>query len=371
MNKRYLSIILCLAVILSMASVSFAAVNLAESSGTKIIIEGKQVKLAGSPLIADGKYLLVTTDFVNKLGVANDSKGMVWDKDRKGLTISKGTTKIYLKADSKKATVNKKSVTMSVAPVVYKSKLYIPAEFTAVNLGMKFSWDTKSKTVQISKAAVKNDVTDMQAKAANAMKSIERYKMTMDMAMAVEVEGEKITTNTKMNLACDMKNKIAVGSMEMAMPIAGLDNSMKYEYCLTEKAAYMKIPMMGWQKTDGAGFQSGDADLYNLSSYSSFDGLKLASGTNANEIVLKGNVNLNALLGEQLQGLGTEEYKLDNTYYEVALDKKTFLTKRVYIKTGGVIGSGDESTKFTLEIKVAFSDYNGNFKVTLPADLKQ
>ncbi len=68
---------------------------------------------------------------------------------------SKETTRIVLKVKSKTANVNNKKVTLSHEVVMRNNKVFVPLNFLTGNLGAQSTYNSKSKTVTITKGAKK------------------------------------------------------------------------------------------------------------------------------------------------------------------------------------------------------------------------
>ena len=121
---------------------------------TKYTYNGASINMGNTPgIIIDGTSLAPFNNVFVKSPIKmaykyNDAKGI--------LTLSKNGTSLTLTAGSKKATLNGKTVNLSLAPmkVKYKdqnvTKFMVPARFVAETFGYKYEWDSKTSTASIA-----------------------------------------------------------------------------------------------------------------------------------------------------------------------------------------------------------------------------
>ncbi len=123
----------------------------------KVTYNGKKISVDSTPgILVNGIALVSYKDiFANSAIKAN----CVYDKSKGTVTISKSGTTIVLTIGSKKATVNGKSVTMSVAPAKYKfvatgvTKILVPSRFVCETFGFGYTWNSSTSTVSIVNAS--------------------------------------------------------------------------------------------------------------------------------------------------------------------------------------------------------------------------
>ena len=127
------------------------------------------------PILVNGVALLPYDIVFEKSLIAADCS---YDKSKESVTISKYGKRITLTVGSKKAMVNGKSVTMSVAPMKVKyvdsglTKILVPSRFVSENLGLGYSWYSSQRTIAIEKKTItlsynnqaKFEYSDMQTK---------------------------------------------------------------------------------------------------------------------------------------------------------------------------------------------------------------
>ena len=77
-----------------------------------------------------------------------------WNEKTSTAAITKNTTTIVLKKNSKTAVVNGKNVTMDAAAVIKADRFYVPVRFVAENLNTEVSWDASTYTVHITAPGV-------------------------------------------------------------------------------------------------------------------------------------------------------------------------------------------------------------------------
>ncbi len=164
-NLKYLLILAIVLLCLPVTSASAASkLNLYYySTKQNVTYTGQQVKytyngsainMRNTPgIIINGISLASFNDVFVKSAIKlnykyNEAKGI--------LTLSKNGTTLVLTAGSKKATLNGKSVNLSIAPmkVKYKdqkvSKLLVPARFVAESFGFKYDWNSSTSTASIT-----------------------------------------------------------------------------------------------------------------------------------------------------------------------------------------------------------------------------
>lgn len=121
----------------------------------KYVCNGNPVSLPNTPgIIIDGVALGPYEDIFQK------TYGMkcTLSKDGKKVTIEYNKNKIVLTLGSKKAVVNGKTKTMTVAPVKIKYtangkiKYLVPTRFVSESLGMRYSWTSGLSTASITRS---------------------------------------------------------------------------------------------------------------------------------------------------------------------------------------------------------------------------
>ncbi len=120
----------------------------------KYTYNGSTINIRNTPgIIFDGTSLASFNDVFVKSAIKMNYK---YDDTKGKLTLSQNGTTLVLTAGSKKATLNGKSVTLSLAPmkVKYKdqkvTKLLVPVRYVAETFGYKYDWNSSTSTASIT-----------------------------------------------------------------------------------------------------------------------------------------------------------------------------------------------------------------------------
>ncbi|HKL79289.1 MAG TPA: N-acetylmuramoyl-L-alanine amidase [Mobilitalea sp.] len=121
----------------------------------KVTYNDKKISVNSTPgILVNGVALVSYKDIFDKSNIAANC---VYNKAKGTVTISKNGTTIVMTIGSKKANVNGKAVTMSVAPIKIKyleasiTKILVPSRFVSETLGYKYTWSSAKSTVSIVK----------------------------------------------------------------------------------------------------------------------------------------------------------------------------------------------------------------------------
>lgn len=372
MKKLLFAVLFSAAVLFTGGVHSYAAGNVVESPHIKIDINGQIGNYTDVPLIKDGRTLLPLRAVMANLGVPNDDRHIIWNASDRSVTVIKDSTQIFLKVDTNTAYVNNSPVTIDVAPVIYKDRTYVPVRFISQSLGMKVAWDPAAALVLIKDESEFNKVKETLEKTTAAMNGVERYKSKATLKMGFNLLDIGINSTIEIDALTDNRNKTGYAAMDIRTE--GEDSSLAMELYMANNSIYVKNPLDNtWEKEEltqeeyDAQFTGSGVDNNEVA----YSGLTQLEGTNPDEIILKGNVAMYEALKENLAGQDLGEYKVDNAYTEITIDKNTNLIKRIYVKVNGTVAASDlGNTTFTLEMTGANSDFNGNFTVALPAELK-
>lgn len=143
-----------------------------------VTLNGKKIgDDRAKPILVNGVALLPYDIIFEKSLIAAECS---YNKSKESVTISKYGKSITLTVGSKKAVVNGKTVTMSVAPMKVKYvdsgliKILVPSRFVSENLGLGYSWYSSQRTIAIEKKTItlsynnqaKFEYSDMQTKVA-------------------------------------------------------------------------------------------------------------------------------------------------------------------------------------------------------------
>jgi len=124
--------------------VSPTATSTAPAQDIKVIYQGKQVDFSGTkPMIKNGSTLV-------PLRAIFEAMGATVDYANGNITAKKGDTIVKLTVGKTTATVNGKSVTLSVPSQIINGSTLVPLRFIGEAFGNKVDWDAKTLTVTIS-----------------------------------------------------------------------------------------------------------------------------------------------------------------------------------------------------------------------------
>ncbi|MEG0385727.1 MAG: copper amine oxidase N-terminal domain-containing protein [Solibacillus sp.] len=125
--------------------------NLIEKNNVTIIINGEEI-LFKDPILNDsGHLLLPMRDFYEAIGAT-----VYWNQEKKMASSIRNNQTVDLTINSKTAVVNGNKVQVSVAPIVYKDRTYIPMRFVSENSDGSVYWDEEKQVVEV----ILNDTGD-------------------------------------------------------------------------------------------------------------------------------------------------------------------------------------------------------------------
>jgi len=372
MKKRIISTILCLALILS-SSVVLAAtkpVQIKEDKTVKVYIDGVSMKIV-NVAITNNSTLMLSTEFFTALGVP--SNGMIWDKGKKNLTVSKGKTKVKFGIDSATAYLNGQKIILTIKPTIYKSKAYFPADFVAECFDNKFTFNaTDTNTYFIINNADFSANQKLLKNVLASMNSISRFKASEDVTFNMDGNGLKINMTAKSLTSSDFIDKITLSKVNYKQNTNGQ---------LSEPTVNMGIVNNQlWSQLNGGEWQKQGLDTQDLAKQFSFKEIistdnvissasKVTKGTKENEIVIKANLIMGKTLPTLLSGLGVTNVKYSQQSMEVTFDKTTFLVSKILLKVAGTTTLQGSSYRVSVDYIINYSDFNGDFKIELPEEL--
>ncbi len=148
--KKIRFIVLFFAIIITVgAGTVFAKTSVTEKPDFKVYIDGKLGIYSLNPIVSEGKTYLPLNDFLINMGVQNDDSQIIWNSSEKSVAIKKDGINIYLQVGCKLAKVNDIPTTLDTAPVIYKSKVFIPVTFIAKSFGKNVTWDGRTNSIII------------------------------------------------------------------------------------------------------------------------------------------------------------------------------------------------------------------------------
>jgi hypothetical protein len=371
MRKLYFTLIFLIAIIFSVSTISYAAVTIQESTDMKININGEVGTYADVPIVIGGRSLLPLRAMLVNLGIKDDNDHIIWDGTKKTVTILKDEIKINLEVENKQAYVNGVKVDLDIAPVIYKSRVYIPAAFIAQSLGKKVVWDASMKMVLIRDEGEFNEVKSILEKTGTAMNSVIKYKSSKDTQLAICGKNQKMTYEISVKDQIDNKEKTWYGDTKRTeVSSDGKNLITNLQFLLRNNTAYTRIPPEEkWNRIESL-TQEQFNNQFNQGVIKPNDincaGLICKNNTLSNEILLSGKISLDEVLGNYMDMLGVDKYTLTGAQVEISIDKTTLLVNSLNLKINGSMPMKLDNMKFTSELNFVFSDYNGDFEIILP-----
>jgi hypothetical protein len=98
-----------------------------------------------NPLIIKNEPMILYISLLKDLNTTYN-----YNKVKKTITIKKNKTTLVLTINNTSSKLDGKTKKMTVAPIIKKGKLYLPAAFVSKSLGGKGVWDKKKKIFKLS-----------------------------------------------------------------------------------------------------------------------------------------------------------------------------------------------------------------------------
>jgi len=357
-----------------------SASTLVEVPDRKIILEGTPVTFKDVPIAAGGRTLLPLRELVTALGVPNDDDHIMYRSvsgEGQYVTVIYGETRIELTIGKAEAYVNGEKIALDVAPLIYKSRTYIPLRFVAEALGKKVVWAGETNTVLIVDQKTFGAVREIIIKSDEAGKIVTKNRMKIDIDGDITVGAIETSMKMSMDTAVDRESKaIYIGSV-----IEILGFSMTQESYYKDNVFYTSdILTGGWKK------KTYTPEEYNRIFESNSDAirleddetllacLKIGESENEDELVLVGNTNFMDIFSgsymQQAGSLGLDDKSMQSEWYSVkfVFYKDTYMLKAMSME---MHGEGEEDGVFTtidMKVTTELSDFNGDFEITVPEE---
>lgn len=114
---------------------------------TKIILDGKELALAKNTEVTNIKGSVMIPLRV----VAENLKYKVeWQPKTKDIIIANKGKTIALSVNQKQAVVNKKEVSLNVAPIIQNQSIIVPLRFVIEQMGLDVNWDNSNKIIHLA-----------------------------------------------------------------------------------------------------------------------------------------------------------------------------------------------------------------------------
>ncbi len=121
--------------------------ELLEATGSTEVtafVDGKKVEADVAPFVQGGRALVPVRAISSALKAEVN-----WDAKTRTVVITRGEKAITLYLDKKEATVDGKTITLDIAPVLKKGRVFLPLRFVSEQLNAEVEWQSKGKIVII------------------------------------------------------------------------------------------------------------------------------------------------------------------------------------------------------------------------------
>jgi hypothetical protein len=332
----------------------YAQTNISEKPEIKLVINNTPVAMQNYAIVADNYTLLPVREILNNLGVKNDQ--ITWDGSNKTITI-RASIEIYLKIDSYEALVNGVSTKLSVPPIVYNNKTYIPLRFISEVLAKKIVWDSNSSTIYIKNISEYNKVKEIYNLTAKNMSTIKNYKRTDLISISSNENNISTKIDMTMNSQIDIEHNLLSGNLD-CKSTNKTENFNALIYCDGSKIYINPNGQMWVSKpltdaTKSSLYSNGLSATDQL-----YCSLKVDDTTYSDKIILEGYINFNSFI-QQISS--SNESAFGNV--KIVIDKQSMLI------TQSAITASDDSTSSSITISSSYGEYNGNMIILPPSDL--
>lgn len=159
-NEKEIEMINKLKVLCIIATVAFVSIVSSQGSATAASVKGIQI-INNVSIVIDGEAVQFRDPILNKadhlllpMRALYEAIGanVDWNKGTQTASATRNGKSVDLTIDSAIAKVDGVNVSMSVAPLMYKDRTYIPLRFVSENLDGTVNWNEATKTVDITLA---------------------------------------------------------------------------------------------------------------------------------------------------------------------------------------------------------------------------
>jgi hypothetical protein len=381
--KKLITALLIAICLLSFTGAAYAAGTggILEVPDVKIIMDGQITKYNDVPIIVNQNMLLPLRELFNNLGVPDEN--IIYDDQKKSVTVAKDQIKIYMEVGSKTAYVNDQPVILNTAPIGYtrNQRIYIPFRFAAEVLGKKVVWDGSANAILVCDAIKYENIRQLLEKSYTAMEQINKCITSIKVDGVVKSE----QFNAKLGVLAESqidKVKKAI-SVKMVMDILGMEMKSDSYYC--DNTSYTLNPLSGgWEKViypqadyDKLFADKGEMNILNAKAIEPLcAGLEQVPGNKPDEILLQGEVYLSSLLksiqGDKKTGsklAAGENTEPDTFHMKISLNSSTYLVNNIIMNVGSEESSSKAKVKTDIVVNVEYRDYNGDFQVIVPQEV--
>jgi hypothetical protein len=384
MKKSASFLIIIILCVLSISAV-YANDDITECPEIKIVIDGQVSSYTDAPLIVNARTMLPLREVLANLGVANDDEHIIWNNEKRMVTIVTNSKTIVLQIDNPTAIVNGEEITLDVSPMIYSkiSRTYIPARFVAETLDKKVVWQDETRAVLVTEEESFNKITEILIECNKAMEEAEKYKMALNYDLTAtrlnETRSFSIDVTAHVNDNDDHYMKFL---MEMDTEDFNPDEALVVpvpivmESYQVDDTAYFMTNMFGSQWLKSPVTESNTAIPSDVYEMKEFEDPALASGLVLKETddtyLLSGNAYLVGYLDTAVSlSAGDPDDIVFNTYeIEFTIDKTTYaLEKIVYKISVTAFDAEGIETILAADIFMETTEFNGDFEIIVPNEI--
>ncbi len=380
--KKILSFLICLTLF---NAVAFATPVVYEKPDVKIIVEGNELSLEQEvPIIINSRTLVPLRKLLVGLGVPDNNENIQWIGEKKQVKVDYNGVNISLSIDNTKAYVNGKEYVLDSAPVIHRSRTYLPARFVGEALGYSISWDSYTPAVLVTSNTNMSKLTNILNDLNAAMDRVSSYEVstmrTTDVTTTYNGVKEKSEYSSVALERADLANQIVYNE---ATYKDEFENNVNFSYS-TPEALYNcykyvedgKIYTTGWERyqrtsaSEKSPFESKeklgivriDKALYGSLVCKEYkDAYEISTVSDQIDI-------LKSLDGQKIYDEVKENGRVSGLSYKLAISKDTKLP--ISLEIHFVVENNDVNNGVnTLENNdylIDFSEYNGYLKLELP-----
>jgi hypothetical protein len=114
------------------------------STEVKAFVDGRLVQADVPPFVLGGRALVPVRAISSAL-----KADVKWDPKTRAVLITRGKRSITLYLDKKEATVDGTTITLDIAPVLKKGRVFLPLRFVSEQLNAEVEWQAEGKIVII------------------------------------------------------------------------------------------------------------------------------------------------------------------------------------------------------------------------------
>ncbi|MBT9134738.1 MAG: Protease inhibitor [Firmicutes bacterium] len=131
--------------------VVFVALCLPEAAAAtpiRVTVDGRALTMDVPPTVRDGRTLVPMRAIFEALGAR-----VSWDPQTKKITGTRGATVIILQVGRTTATVDGRTISLDVPPLLLGGRTLVPTRFIAEHLGAQVNWDSSARLVTVGSGA--------------------------------------------------------------------------------------------------------------------------------------------------------------------------------------------------------------------------